>query len=149
MPRAYSVNQVRVSLTAAITEAIVITAHTNRSLVITRAWIAQSANTTSAQQAISLLRQSASGTSVTAPNVNPLDPDDAAAGFTVKGMNTTLGTDTAVLYADAFNWQNGWLWVPVPEERPIIVGAGIVALKFSVAPPAQTLSCGLDVIEMG
>jgi len=54
-----------------------------------------------------------------------------------------------VLYADAFNWQNGWLWVPVPEERPIIVGAGIVALKFSVAPPAQTLSCGLDVIEMG
>jgi hypothetical protein len=147
--RAYSVNQVRVSLTAAITEAITITAHTNRSLIITRAWVSQSGNATSAQQAIALLRQSASGTSVTAPNVNPLDPDDTAAGFTVKGMCTTLGTDGAVLYTDSFNWQNGWLYLPVPEERPVVVGAGIVCLKFPVAPVAQTLNCGIDIIEVG
>lgn len=149
MPRLYSVSHTRQALSAAITELIVITAHTNRSLIITRAWCSQSTNTTSAQQAIALLRQSASGTTVTAPIVNPADPDDSAAGFTVKGLCTTLGTDTGVLYPDSFNWQNGWLWVPVPEERPVIVGAGIICLKIPVVPPALTISCGIDVIEVG
>ncbi len=147
--RTYQVVQDGVSLTAAITELITITAHTNRSLIVTRAWISQRSNTTSAQQAVKIVRQSASGTSVTPPVANPTDPDDTAAGFTLKGMCTTLGTDTTVQYSDSFNWQNGWLWLPVPEERIIVVGAGIICLKLPVAPAALTISCGLEVIEIG
>lgn len=147
--RAYSVTLDGVSLTAAVTELITITAHTNRSLILTRAWVSQRSNTTSAQQAIKIVRQSASGTSVSAPALNPLDPDDAAAGFTAKGMCTTLGTDTTVQYTDSFNWQNGWLWLPVPEERIVVVGAGIICLKLPVAPAALTISCGIDVLEVG
>jgi hypothetical protein len=147
--RAYSVTLDGVSLTAAITELITITAHTNRSLILTRAWVSQRSNTTSAQQAIKIVRQSASGTTVSAPALNPLDPDDAAAGFTAKGMCTVLGTDTTVQYTDSFNWQNGWLWLPVPEERIVVVGAGIISLKLPVAPAALTISCGFDVLEVG
>jgi hypothetical protein len=149
MPRAYSVTLDGQSLTAAVTEIITLTAHTNRSCIVTRAWLSQRSNTTSAQQAVKIVRQSASGTSVVTPAINPLDPDDAAAGFTAKGLCTTLGTDTTVQYSDSFNWQNGWLWLPVPEERIVVVGAGILTLKLPVAPAALTISAGLDVIELG
>lgn len=147
--RAYSVNLTGVSLTAAITAILEITAHTNRAAIVTRASLSQQANTTSAQQAIQLLRQSTAGTNVSSPAINPADPDDAAAGFTARGVCTTLGTAGAILYPDSFNWQNGWLYLPVPEERLSVVGAGILALKAQVAPPAQTINAVLDVLEVG
>src|SRR5690242_8682648 len=126
--RAYSINLVGATLTAAITAVIEFTAHTNRSAIITRASLSQQGNTTSAQQAVQLLRQTTAGTNVTAPNANPADPDDAALGATVRGLCVTLGTAGAILYPDSFNWQNGWLYLPVPEERLTTVGAGITAL---------------------
>ena len=147
--RGYSINLVGASLTAAITAVIEATAHTNRAMIITRASLSQQGNTTSAQQAVQVLRQSTAGTNVTTPNNNPLDPDDAAAGYTVRGLCTTLGTAGAILYPDSFNWQNGWLLLPVPEERISVVGAGIVALKVPVAPPAQTINAAVDVLEVG
>jgi hypothetical protein len=147
--RAYSLNLVGVSLTAAITVIEEITAHTNRSVICTRASLSQQGNTTSAQQAVQLLRESTASTNVTSPNSNPADPDDTAAGFTSRGLCTTLGTAGAILFPDSFNWQNGWLYLPVPEERLSVVGAGIFALKVPVAPPAQTINACLDLLEVG
>ncbi|SRR6266568_1498693 len=148
--RAYSVNLVGAALTAAITSILELTAHTNRALIVTRAALSQQANTTSLQQAIQLLRQSTAGTNVTTPNINPADPDDAAAGFTARGLCTVLGTAGAILYPDSFNWQNPWLYLPVPEERRMVVGAGIVSLKLPVAPgQTQTINADLDVLEVG
>lgn len=147
--RAYSVNIVGGSLTAAITTLVEITANANKSCIITRMWLSQQANTTSAQQAIQILRRSTASTNVSTPNVNPYDAGDAAFGGTVRGLATTLGTPGAVLYADSFNWQNGWLWLPVPEERIVVTGGSILSLHLPVAPPAQTVNCGMDVIELG
>ena len=147
--RAYSVTLDGQSLTAAITEIITITAAATKSLIVVRAWLSQRSNTTSAQQAVKLVRQSASGTSVAIPAINPLDPDDSAAGLTAKGLCTTLGTDTTVQYTDSFNWQNGWIWLPVPEERIVLPGSGILSLKLPVAPAALTISAGIDVLEVG
>lgn len=147
--RAYSINLVGASLTAAITAVIEFTAHTNRSVLITRASLSQQGNTTSAQQAVQILRQTTAGTNVTTPNSNPLDVDDSAFGGTVRGLCTTLGTAGAILYPDSFNWQNGWLYLPVPEERLTTVGAAFTALKVPVAPPAQTINACLDILEIG
>jgi len=147
--RAYSVTLTGGALTAAITAVIEFTAHTNRAAIITRATLAQQSNTTSAQQAVELLRQSTAGTNVASPVATPADPDDSAFGGTVRGLCTTLGTAGAILYPDSFNWQNGWLYLPVPEERYTTVGAGITALKVQVAPPVLTVNSVLDILEVG
>src|SRR6266571_4473430 len=147
--RAYSITLTAGALTAAITAVIETSAHTNRAVIITRSTLSQHGNTTSAQQAVQILRQTTAGTNVALPVASPADPDDTAYGGTVRGLCTVLGTAGAILYPDSFNWQNGWLYLPVPEERYTTVGAGITALKVPVAPPAQTVNAVLDVLEVG
>lgn len=147
--RAYSITLTGGSLTAAITAIIETTSQTNNAVIITRSTLSQQGNTTSAQQAVQILRQSTAGTNVTSPVASPMDEGDAAYTGTVRGLCTTLGTAGVILYPDSFNWQNGWLYLPVPEERYTVTGAGIVALKVPVAPPAQTVNSIMDVLEVG
>jgi glutamate dehydrogenase/leucine dehydrogenase len=153
MARTYSINLDRGSLTAAVTTLLEFTAPATKSLIVTRAWIAQNLNTTSAQIAIQLVRKSAAGTAVASGVLTnaPVDAGDSAFGGTSRQMCTALGTLTTVVYPDAFNFQNGWLWLPVPEERIIVPGAGILGMHMAVAPPAYTvgISCGFEVIELG
>lgn len=147
--RGYSVNHPQVSLTAAATALIEISNHTNRSIILFRAWLSQLSNTTSAQQGIQIADQSTSGTDVTAPSIRANDKDDATAGFTAKGLLTVLGTIGNILLPDSFNWQNGWLYLPVPEERIARPGAAIWALRTTSTPPALSVNCGLSVVEVG
>lgn len=146
--RAYSITMTGGALTAAITAVIETTAGATKAVIITRATLSQQGNTTSAQQAVQLLRQSTAGTNSTSPVATPADAGDSAYNGTVRGLCTTLGTAGVILYPDSFNWQNGWLYLPVPEERYTVTGAGIVALKVPVAPPAQTVNAILDVLEV-
>lgn len=149
--RAYSVTLTAGTLTAAITTVIEVSAAAAKCIIITRAAMSQQGNTTSAQQAVQLLRQSTNGTNVTSPVATPGDASDTAFGGTVRGLCTTLGTAGAILYPDSFNWQNGWLYLPVPEERYTIGGSTTTstALKLPVAPPAQTVNAVMDVLEVG
>jgi len=147
--RAYAITLTGGALTAAITAVNEFTGHTNRATIITRATLSQQSNTTSTQQPVQLLRQSTAGTNVTSPVASPADVDDSAFGGTVRGLCTVLGTAGAILYPDSLNWQNGWLYLPVPEERLTTVGAGITALKLPVAPPALTVNSVIDVLEVG
>jgi hypothetical protein len=137
------------SLTAAITTVIEFTAPATKSVIVTRAWISQRSNTTSAQQPVQILRRSTASTNVGTAVLNPLDAGDTAFGGTARALATTLGTAGVVLNSDTFNWQNGWLWLPVPEERIIVPGGGILSLHLPVAPAALTISCGFNVIELG
>lgn len=149
--RAYAITLTGGALTAAITAVIETSAAAAKAIIITRATLSQQGNTTSAQQAVQLLRQSTNGTNATSPVASPADAGDSAYGGTVRGLCTTLGTAGAILYPDSFNWQNGWLYLPVPEER-LTLGGGTtisVALKVPVAPPAQTVNAILDVLEVG
>lgn len=147
--RSYDVSIQGGSLTAAATALAEITAGTNKSCLITRATCSQQGNTTSAQQGIQLARQSTAGTNVLSPTISPADPGDSAATFTARGLCTVLGTIGAVLFADSFNWQNGWSLLPVPEERFAVTGAGIVALRTTTTPPVQTITSVLTVLEVG
>lgn len=137
------------SLTAAITTVIEFTAPATKSVIVTRAWLSQGSNTTSAQQRVQILRRSTASTNVGTALANPNDAGDTAFGGTARALATVLGTAGAVLYTDNFNWQNGWLWLPVPEERIIVPGGGFLSLHLPVAPAALTISCGFEVIELG
>ncbi|MGH2625671.1 MAG: hypothetical protein ACRDHY_03345, partial [Anaerolineales bacterium] len=54
------------------------------------------------------------------------------------------------LIDEGFNWLNGWLWVPAPEERIWVPPSGRIVLKLPVAPsPAVTTSAGLILGEVG
>ena len=147
--RAYDVLLQGASLTAAATAIIELTAGAARSLLVTRATLSQQGNTTSAQQGVQLARQSTTGTNVTSPTITQTDPSDVAATFTAKGVLTVMGTIGAVIYPDSFNWQNGWLYLPVPEERIAITGAAFAALRTTTTPPAQTISSVIGVLEIG
>lgn len=147
--RGYSVNLGAQALSAAATSIIELSAAAAKALLIIRATLVQQGNTTSAQQGIQLARQSTSGTNVTTPATNPDDVSDTALGATAKGLQTTQGTLGAVLYPDAFNWQNPWQYVPVPEERKTISAGGFAALRTLTTPPAQTISSNVQVLEIG
>ena len=147
--RVFDITHKNVAGGTSIVTLIEFTAATNQSVVILRAWCSQSGSTTSAQQNINLIRKSAAGTNVTAPNANPVDASDTAFAGTVRGLCTvesTLGVD---LIADSFNWVNGWIWLPVPEERIYVKGTGIVDLRLPSAPPSLTINCGITVGELG
>lgn len=148
--RIYDITHKNVAPTSAIQTLIEFTAATNQSVIVLRAWCSQKGSTTSAQQDINIIRKSAAGTGVTAPNANPKDASDTAFAGTVRGLCTTEGTLGVDLIADSFNWVNGWIWLPVPEERIIVKGAGILGLRLPTAPPASlSVNCGITVMEVG
>ena len=137
------------SVTAVATTLIEFTAPATKSVLVTRAWISQRSNTTSAQQAVQILRRSTVSTNVGTALINPLDAGDTAFGGTARALCVVVGTAGAVLYTDSFNWQNGWLWLPVPEERIVVAGGSFLSLHLPAAPLAMTISCGFDIIELG
>ncbi len=55
-------------------------------------------------------------------------------GVAVKNV-TTIGTGSE-FYHTAYHTQNGWLYLPVPEERPRLIPGGndVFAVVFPVAP---------------
>lgn len=123
-----------------------VTAAATHSLRIHRAWVT-STSTTSAGQRIQLLRKSATAT-VTA--VTPLPLGNYLAVTSSAGRNASAeGTDGNILIADNFNVVNGWLYLPVPEERIIVPPSGIIALKFPAAPTSATFTAGFIFEEIG
>ena len=149
--RAYGCNIAAGSLTAAATTIWETSAGTQKLGIITRAWLGQQSNTTSAQQGVQIARQSTNGTNVTSPVATPADISDTAITMVVRGLATTQGTLGAVLYPDTFNWQNGWLYLPVPEERITVSGATTTStgLRTLTTPPALTINTGWDMLEIG
>lgn len=129
-----------------------ITAPSTMTLEIIRAWVTQSASTTSAQTDIILVRKSATLTSGTSNTPVKLEAGDPSASFTALrsgGVVGNEGTDTDVLYGEGFNVLNGWLYVPVPEERIQVPPSGILGLKFPTAPPSATYRYGITLREHG
>lgn len=116
-------------------------------LRIERAWVTQSTSTTSAQTDITVLRKTATitGTALTPVALSTGDP---AAAATAKRTATVEGTDGNVLYGEGFNVLNGWVYVPVPEERLFVPPSGLIALKFPTAPPNVTYRYGITFTEL-
>lgn len=116
----------------------------------TRAWLNQSTVTTSAQTRIQLLRKSAVAT-VTLQNPALLglamQASKCVGGTGATGITATVeGTDSAVIIEEGFNIVNGWLYLPVPEERIYTIN-GAVGLKFPTAPSVANYSSGQEWLE--
>ncbi len=135
--RVYNVTMDNVAVTGAIT-LLQLKSGSASICKILKALVAQSNQTSSAMQRVQILRKSAAAT-VTSFTPLLFDPGDSAAlavgGTTATGTNASgEGSDGDVLVDATFNILNGWLWVPVPEDRIVLAGGGILGLKFPTAP---------------
>lgn len=116
----------------------------------TRAWLNQSTITTSAQTRIQLLRKS---TAATVTSQTPallgvnMQASKCVGGTGATGITATVeGTDSTVYIEEGFNVVNGWLYLPVPEERVGVI-ATTVGLKFPTAPTSAGYVSGMEWLE--
>jgi hypothetical protein len=71
----------------------------------------------------------------------------AVSGTTASGITATIeGTDSTVWDEEGFNEVNGWLYLPVPEERIMTVNR-ILAMKFPTAPTSAGFITGIGWLE--
>ena len=62
------------------------------------------------------------------------------------GAESTAGTDASAegagtvttIFEEGFDNRNGWLWVPTPEERPIVLPDTAVIVKIAGTPTTLT-----------
>lgn len=136
MGRIYTIKHDAIAVTTAIT-IMQLKCGPNSICKIHRLALSQSSSTTSAQVRIQILRKSAAAT-VTAFSPLLVDAGDGAAksvgGVAATGITATVeGTNTDILITDTFNVLSGYLYLPVPEERIIVGGAGIIGITFPAA----------------
>lgn len=117
----------------------------------TRAWVNQNTITATAQCRIQLLRKSAVATVTSqAATVlgNGMQASKCVNGTTATGITASgEGTDGVVHIEEGFNIVNGWLYLPVPEERKMMVGADSLGLKFPTAPTSAGWISGMEWLE--
>jgi len=162
MSMQYSVAASNITPTAAACTLVFVNPGTSRSLAFLRAWAGQAANATSAQQRVQLNTQVTAFPTLTstAPVPHTLsDPTSVITGGTAGAAGTSgtnasaegAGTKT-VIYPDAFNVLNGWLWVPTPKDV-IVLNASAASgfgLHFPVAAsPATAWQFGVTFEQLG
>jgi hypothetical protein len=125
-------------------------AGTVNACLILRASATQRGSTTSVQEDIALVRKSAAATVTAAidatdgtATIVKRDTGQPAASAILSTSGTGItasgeGTNANVVIREGFNILNGWLYLPVPEERIYIPPSGIIALTFLTAPASQT-----------
>lgn len=146
--RAYTIQE-KQTVSTAIT-VLELTAAAGQPLEVLRAWVSNTSVTTSAQCDVAVLRKTATVTGAATPPT-PVElggGGDTSASFTVKHLATAEGTDGDVLYGDGVNSLNGFLFIPTPEERPVVPGSGLIALKFITAPTNASWRFGFLVREL-
>lgn len=163
MSRKYTVH-LKNATVAGATTLVLINPAANRVIQITRAWCSQVANATSAQCSIEMGLKAAAFPTVTPFTPQKLETSDPAS-LIIAGAAGAAGTSgvnasaegagaTTVLYPDAFNALQGWLWTPSfsYDESIIVSGADALAfyLKFSAAPGTLTgWNAGVEFKELG
>lgn len=136
----YNVIRPRVSTTTAIT-VIQVACVANTAIETTRVWGNQSSATSSAATALSYLKKTGAA-SVTSQTPLPIPASGQASkcvgGAALTGITASAeGTDGGIMWEEGFNLVgSGVLYLPVPEERIMVVGAtaGIVGVKHQVSP---------------
>lgn len=102
---------------------------TGKPLEISRIWIGQSSEgVNEEEQRIFWISRgnTTGGSGGSAPTPAPLDPNDAAAGFTAETMNTTVATGgtEVMLVHGVWNTRAGLDLAFAPEERPKVDASG-------------------------
>jgi hypothetical protein len=89
-----------------------------------------------------------SGSGGITPDIEALNPNAPANGFTAEAINDTIasaGTPDDLL-RDAWNIRAGWLWVPTPEERPIVKQAQTTLVLRQLTTVGSTINIGGTMI---
>ena len=129
---------------------------------IVRCWVGQSANATSAQQRVQLVTQVTAFptlTSFTPKKTKIGDPASEITGGTA-GAAGTCGINASaegagaktIIWEDAFNVLNGWLWMPQEIERIQLRVGELSGFGFHFPVAAATLTnwaFGLVYREIG
>jgi hypothetical protein len=115
---------------------------------VLRMWISPAHNAVDDVQEIDVYENDAVATGGTQAAKRDLQGGSDDAGDVVVDHNKgTIGATPSSLWHDAFHLLNGWLYVPVPEERPRKSSAQTdlyFGLRLSVAPAESiTLSYGV------
>lgn len=76
------------------------------------------------------------------------------AGSAVTALTgPAIGATPTIMYRDAFHLQNGYLWLPQPEERIRVAGGAIIdnfGVSFPIAPDVSiTVAWGITWGELG
>ena len=147
----YTINHNAIVVSTAITIIQYKAGATNKARVV-RFSIGQGLSETSTMEQIQLLRKTGAAT-VTSFTPRENDPDGpvafGAGGTAATGITATAeGTDGDILVNAAFNILNGYEWVRSDLNEIIIPAAGIIALKFPVAPASATWRASLVIEEM-
>ena len=113
---------------------------------LVRIEIGEEDSNTSQQETLLLERRT---TNTTLPNVaervpiNPNDPGTLLAGTSITnaiGIATGTGSFGASIMRWSFNALNGLLYVPVPEERPVLAPNNFYTITFGASPAANQWS---------
>jgi hypothetical protein len=139
-------NLVRSSVTTSTAITIQqVTVPAGTAIEVVRYLVNQSTITSTAQTRIQHLRKSGAAT-VTSQTPALLTISAQASkcvgGATATGITATIeGTDSTVFDEQGFNEVNGMLYLPVPEQRVLMINSS-VGLKFPTAPTsAGFISC--------
>ncbi len=147
--RVYSVQLNGISVSVAKT-LIRVSAPSTMTCVVLRAWVSQSESVASNQDRVILQRASTDGTG-TAETPEKMEVGGPAATFTAVTNLTvepTLMADPVI--DEGFNWLNGWLYVPAPEERIWLPPSGRLVLRLPETPAvALTMEAGMVIGEVG
>lgn len=148
--KVYTVNSLNTTISTAIT-IIQIKAGATTPLWLVRAVLTMRGSVTSAQERVQIVRKSAAATVTSATPLLLDEGDDAAdavGGTSATGITGTAeGTDTNILVDRGFNVLNGFEWIPTPLEMIKVLPAGIIALKFPVAPASNVWSAQMVFCE--
>ncbi|MEE8598000.1 MAG: hypothetical protein V3S69_00510 [Dehalococcoidales bacterium] len=135
---------------SAIQDLFNLLAGTNNSVVLISVSLFQETQTSSELLQIKYQRIAGAGTGGSAPTPRPRDPGLAAADASCRANDTTQGTPGNVDHIDGWNVVNPYLYLPVPEERITVPGAGRIAVELETAPiAAMTMSGTIVWGELG
>lgn len=112
---------------------------------ILRMEIGQSGSVTSAAYPIEIVRKTAAGDVAPFTPIN-LDSTNSPASAMVASSSgcgtfvstSAFGTDGDIVWRSGGNVLSPYLYLPVPEERPVFQAGKIVAVRFPIAVTSET-----------
>ena len=152
MARIYSVPFVNVSV-AAVQDLFSLQTTSGMAVELHEITIGQVTSTTVASARLSWKRFSGAytigsgGNSATPAKLNFGDAAAVATGRINDTTQTSAGT-SVVFHGDVFNYVNGFLWLPAPEDRPIIAPSQAFVLSLDNVPSTATMSGTLTFAEL-
>jgi hypothetical protein len=149
MGRVYSASFEEVAVTVA-QDLFEVVGPSDASVIIHSVTITQSSDAGDAQAEmlpILIHRGTATGSGGTTVTPSPLQVGDAAFGGTVEANNTSQSVEGTFLYAEAFNVQIGFYYLPPPEDRPVLSPSALFIVELQSAPADSLTMSGTVIFE--